>query len=117
MYEYKATPLKVIDGDTIDLLIDLGFSVHVKERVRLWGIDTPETRTRDKKEKKAGLAAKKYVLDWIAKHPSFTIRTHKDGRGKFGRMLAEIFEDGKTLSLNDDMVALGYAKPYFGGKK
>lgn len=114
MYEYKATVIKVIDGDTADFLIQLGFNITIKERCRFFGIDTPETRTRDKKEKAKGLAAKKFVKDTI-EGKEVMIKTVK--KGKFGRYLAEVFIEGHVMSLNKILVKLGHAKEYFGGRR
>ena len=90
MYEYKCRIDRVIDGDTVDVDIDLGFGVWLrKERVRMYGIDTPESRTRDLEEKKYGLAAKAFVLAFLPVDSEQTLRTRKDGKGKFGRILGE----------------------------
>ena len=90
MYEYKCKIRKVVDGDTVDVDIDLGFGVWLrKQRVRLVGIDTPESRTRDLEEKKYGLAAKEFLTKWVTSG-GLTIKTTKDQRGKFGRILGEL---------------------------
>lgn len=89
MYEYDAWVMRVIDGDTVELEVELGFHVKITEKFRLLGIDTPESRTKDLAEKKHGLEATKFVEDAILDRP-ITIRTHKDKRGKYGRYLAEI---------------------------
>ena len=90
MYEYRCRIDRVIDGDTVDVDIDLGFGVWLrKERVRMYGIDTPESRTRDLEEKKYGLAAKAFVLAFLPVDSMQTLRTRKDGKGKFGRILGE----------------------------
>ena len=87
MFEYKCKLIKVVDGDTIDIDIDLGFGVWLRnQRVRLYGIDTPESRTRDLEEKKYGLAAKDFLVKWTS-GGELKIKTHKDERGKFGRIL------------------------------
>lgn len=117
MYTYACTVLRVVDGDTLDLMIDLGFSIHIKQRVRLYGINCPETRTRDKKEKAAGLAAKSFVLEWLRKTPEITVRTHKDKKGKFGRILADICGPEGTATLNTKLVITGHAVVYLGGKR
>ena len=89
---------KVVDGDTIDVIIDLGFDIMYKSRVRLFGIDTPESRTRDKVEKKYGLLSKKFLQDHLKKG-KIVIKTHKDSEtGKFGRILGEIFVDGININ-------------------
>lgn len=115
MYTYKAKVLKVIDGDTIDVQIDLGFNIFIKERIRLFGINTPETRTKNLEEKKKGLEAKKFVQDEIG-NKEITVEIFK--QGKFGRYLANIYY-GKDffLNLNDELINLGMAVSYFGGKR
>ena len=91
MYEYKCKVVRVVDGDTVDVDIDLGFGVWLrKQRVRLVGIDTPESRTKDLEEKKYGLAAKEFLTKWITSG-GLTIKTTKDARGKFGRILGELW--------------------------
>ena len=119
MNEYKAKVIKVVDGDTIDVDIDLGFSVILsKQRIRLVGIDTPESRTRDKVEKKYGLLAKKYLVNFIeAEDYQITLETAKgSGRGKFGRILGKIInKDGQCA--NEMMCDIGHAMPYFGQSK
>lgn len=117
LYTYRCTVARVVDGDTIDLNIDLGFNVWIKERVRLYGIDTPETRTRDLIEKAAGFKAKQYVEDWVKDPAGLAVRTHKDKRGKYGRTLGEIHRIGWVKTLNQELVDLGLAKVYFGGKR
>ena len=92
MYEYKAKLLRIVDGDTVDVLIDVGFSTFKKERVRLYGINTPECRTRNLEEKKRGLAAKDRLEEIIASFgENFLIKTQIDKKGKYGRILGEIF--------------------------
>ena len=112
LYCYSAKVLSVYDGDTCTLLIDIGFSIHIKEKVRFLGLDCPEIRTRDKEEKKKGLLVKQFVKDLI-EGKEVIIKTTK--RGKFGRYLVEIFINGK--SLNKMLINKKYAKPYFGGKR
>ena len=114
MYEYSATLIKIVDGDTVDVLIDLGFNTTKKERVRLLGIDTPESATKDLAEKKLGLEAKEYIIQWFTKNTPFRLQTTKDD--KYGRILG-VFTglDGKTL--NDILVQNGYAWAYDGGTK
>ena len=87
MYEYRATVDRVVDGDTIDFTIDLGFDIKIKERCRLYGVDTPEVRTRNKAEKKRGLAAKARVLELLPEGSKCIIQTRYDRRGKYGRVL------------------------------
>ena len=90
MHEYNCTIKRVVDGDTVDVDIDLGFGIWVhNERVRLYGIDTPESRTRDLEEKKAGLFAKDVVLHYLPEGSKQVLRTHKDKVGKYGRVLGE----------------------------
>jgi len=115
MYNYKAHVDRVVDGDTIDVTLDLGFDVHIKQRLRLFGVDTPETRTRNLKEKKAGLKSKKYVIDAIADKD---IQITTEEKGKFGRYLAMIYygTDFKQ-NLNRELVDKGLATEYFGEKK
>ena len=92
MYEYKAKLIKVVDGDTVDAMIDCGFSVFRKERIRLKGINAPESRTRDKEEKKRGLAAKARLKELIKEGKNeFTVKTSIDKKGKYGRLLGELF--------------------------
>lgn len=108
MYEYKALVTRVVDGDTIDAEIDLGFGMYSRQRLRLYGINTPETRTRDLEEKEAGLEAKKVVTDTIL-GKRVTIRTEK--AGKFGRYLVEVILENGT-NLNNYLVENGYAVEY-----
>ena len=119
MYQYKAKITRIVDGDTVDCDIDLGFKVILaKQRIRLYGIDTPESRTRDKVEKKYGLLAKKYLVDFIeAEDYQITLETAKgSGRGKFGRILGKIInKDGQCA--NEMMCDIGHAMPYFGQSK
>ncbi len=119
-YEYKAKITNVVDGDTLDLLIDVGFNIFLKERVRLYGINTPETRTRDKEEKKAGLEAKEYVAKLALRvlYQGITIKTLKEG--KYGRYLVMIYYyDGEQVKrcLNQDLIDKGFAEEYYGGKR
>ena len=118
MFQYKAIITRVIDGDTVDCNIDLGFSVILfKQRIRLFGIDTPESRTRDKVEKKYGLLAKQYLKDFIsAAGNTVQIETSKEKRGKFGRILGKLVNE-KGECVNDIMCEIGHAAPYFGQSK
>ena len=116
---YGATVIGVVDGDTVDLMVDLGFSVHHKIRVRLYGINTPESRTKDLKEKELGLKAKKFVEDWITNHKWVFVNTIPDKNDKYGRVLARIYssdkiDDPRTACLNIDMIQSGNAREYFG---
>ena len=122
MYNYKISPLRVIDGDTIDAEIDLGFDVKIKKRIRFMGINTPESRTRDLEEKARSLAAKDRVKQLLDGCKNITLNSH--GVGKFGRCLGEIMldmVDGQeklTLeSLNELLIKEGHAKEYHGGKR
>ena len=122
MYEYRATLLKIVDGDTVDVDIDLGFGVVLSnQRIRLYGIDTPESRTRDLEEKKCGKLAAKYIEDHIKVSSTFTLRTHLDGKGKYGRILGELIcyvpEFDREMSLNDAMILKKLAVKYFGQSK
>ena len=116
MYEYKAIVTRVIDGDTIDVDIQLGFYVILsKQRVRLYGIDTPESRTRDKEEKIRGLLSKDYLKDNC--YVGSTIKLKSKEKGKFGRILGVIYKDGDSISMNQRMIEEGFAVPYTGGNK
>lgn len=116
MYEYQCRILRVIDGDTVDIDIDLGFGVWMhRERVRLYGIDTPESRTRDLEEKKFGLLAKAYVRDHLPVGSIQTLITIKDGKGKFGRILGK-FKVGNEI-LNEKMIKDYQAVEYNGQSK
>ena len=116
MYEYRVKKIvKVVDGDTIDIEIDLGFSLTKKERCRVAGIDTPECRTRNKEEKQYGQAAKVYMTGLLKNAKELKVRTEKDG--KYGRMLGWFYADDNELSLNEQMVVDGYAWSYDGGTK
>ena len=115
MYEYHVKKIcRIIDGDTIDVDIDLGFSLTKKERIRLAGIDTPETRTKDYEEKKLGVDAKEYLAMRMDACENLIVKTEKDG--KYGRMLGWLLDDDNR-SLKRDMVDLGYAWTYSGGTK
>lgn len=116
---YGATVLNVVDGDTIDLMIDLGFNIHHKIRVRLYGVNTPESRTKDAKEKELGLKAKEFTKDWLTNHKWVFVNTIPDKNDKYGRILARIFssedtESPSTACLNKDIIQAGLAREYFG---
>jgi micrococcal nuclease len=122
MYNYKISPLKVVDGDTIDAEIDLGFDIKVKKRVRFMGINAPESRTRNLEEKAKGLAAKDRVKQLLDGCENIQLKSH--GIGKFGRCLGEIMldmVDGQEkltlVSLNELLISEGHAIEYFGGKR
>ena len=115
MYEYKCKMVKVVDGDTIDVDIDLGFGVWMRnQRIRMHGIDTPESRTRDLEEKKYGLAAKEFLTKWT-NAGGLTLKTHKDDRGKFGRILGEIW--CFDTNVNEKMIEEHHAVRYMGQSK
>ena len=121
-YIYKAKLERVIDGDTVDALIDLGFDTWVKKRIRYKGIDTWESRTKDLDEKKLGLAAKdrnKELLESVSSKPGyFRLKSH--GVGKYGRVLGEIFVkdiEGIEYNVNQTLINEGHAYEYEGGKK
>ena len=116
MYEYKCKLVKVVDGDTIDVDIDLGFGVWMRnQRIRLYGIDTPESRTSDKVEKVYGNAAKDFLVKWTDAG-DLTLKTFKDGKGKFGRILGEIWFGG-TYNINQILVDNHHAVRYHGQSK
>ena len=125
MYEYRATIIKVVDGDTVDVDIDLGFGIIMKdERVRIMGIDTPESRTRDKVEKKFGLAAKTRLKELLGKTCTLKTQINKDGedmKGKFGRILGDFsVYDAVTDSyknVTEIMIAEHHAVKYQGQAK
>jgi micrococcal nuclease len=119
MYEYRVKQvLKVVDGDTIDVIIDLGFDVSFTSRVRLAGIDTPESRTTDAREKILGLEVKEYLKKALDGATDIVIRTEKvDSSEKYGRILGWLFINRQTDSLNMELVNKGYAWAYDGGTK
>ena len=115
MYEYYAELRRVVDGDTVDVTIDCGFKMHIKERVRLKGINTPECRTRDLEEKAKGLAAKARLIELLENMDNkFILVSH--GVGKFGRCLGDI-RNVNNQSINKQLIAEGHGKAYFGGKR
>ena len=122
-YNFRVVSIdKVLDGDTIDVTIDLGFDLYKKERVRVAGVDTPEKRTRDLEEKALGLDAtywlKKKLEDTISGDDELTIRTELvGGMGKYGRLLGWLYIGEDTVSLNEQMIDEGYAWEYDGGTK
>ena len=122
MYTYKIKLDRVVDGDTIDAEIDLGFDIKVKKRVRFMGINAPESRTKDLEEKARGLAAKDRVKQLLEGCENITLKSH--GVGKFGRCLGEIMLDMidgnqklTLVSLNELLIKEGHAKEYHGGKR
>ena len=120
--EYQCELIRVVDGDTIDCYIDLGFNIRIKNRVRYMGIDTWESRTRDLDEKKKGLAAKarnKELLEKVSSKSGY-FRLKSFGVGKYGRVLGEIYvqdKDGKQYNINQTLINEGHAYVYDGGKK
>lgn len=120
MYEYRCTVIKIVDGDTVDVDIDLGFGVWMRnERVRLYGIDTPESRTRDLTEKKYGLLAKEFLKKMLDDEGGIILKTNKDAEGKFGRILGSFWRTTNYAdkSINDYMVEKHHAVRYYGQSK
>jgi micrococcal nuclease len=119
MFEYYIKQVtKVVDGDTIDVVIDLGFDISFTTRVRLAGIDTPESRTKDLAEKALGLESKKYLADRLKDVKSIVIKTEKiNSTEKFGRVLGWLYVDGNLDSVNSEMIDKGYAWKYLGDTK
>ena len=116
MYEYRAKVTRIIDGDTIDVDVDLGFDVWLKNRVRMYGIDTPESRTRDKEEKYRGLLSKEYLKDSLKGSKEVVLKTKKgEETGQVGRILAEVWING--VNINKKMISEGYAVAYHGQSK
>ncbi len=116
-FGYSCKLDRVVDGDTCDALIDLGFNTYVKKRIRFYGVDTWESRTRNLEEKKKGLAAKAYVEDLLknSDNGKFSIISH--GVGKYGRVLGEVFVKGYDTSVNQLLMENGHAYQYHGEKK
>mgnify|MGYP003321987900 FL=1 len=114
-FTYKAEVTRVVDGDTIDVELDLGFSILMRARVRLLGIDTPESRTRDLEEKKFGLAAKDYLKHWIEEQKYVMIESTE--KGKFGRVLGNVWNPECTVCVNTKMIEDHHAVPYTGQSK
>lgn len=116
-FSYRVSKvIKIIDGDTIDVMLDLGFDIMYKSRVRLFGIDTPESRTRDVIEKEYGMMSKKYLTNKLKSAKKISIKTYKgEETGKFGRILGEIFCDGENI--NKKMCDQGHAVAYYGQSK
>jgi micrococcal nuclease len=119
MYQYYVRDVKkVVDGDTIDVVIDLGFNILFEQRVRMAGIDTPESRTRDKFEKSLGIESKEYLKKHLKDAKSVVIKTEKmNSSEKYGRILGWVYINGDTVSLNDMMINDGYAWGYMGETK
>jgi micrococcal nuclease len=119
MYEYRVKKVTaIVDGDTIDVDIDLGFDISFYSRVRLAGIDTPESRTKDKTEKALGLEVKERLKKILNEAKSIVIKTEKpDSTEKYGRILGWLYIDGSDVSVNDSLIADGYAWGYMGETK
>ena len=119
MYEYKVSRLyRVVDGDTIEIDIDLGFDVAIHKMVRLAGIDTPESRTKDVYEKKLGLEAKEWLKTRLKDAENIRIKTEKpDSTEKFGRILGWLYTGNESVTINETMIQEGYAWSYLGEKK
>ena len=116
MFEYVVKEVnKVVDGETIDITIDLGFALTTKQRVRMNGVDTPESITKDAYEKTFGIEAKEFIQSWFLANKSVKVRTEKDD--KYGRILGHFYAEGDVESLNEKLVRLGYAWEYDGGTK
>lgn len=118
MYEYRCEVVRIIDGDTIRVDVDLGFGIWSRnETVRLYGIDTPESRTRDLEEKKYGLAAKQFLTNMLNDSGGIKLKSH--GKGKFGRILGELWRTTNYAdkSINEYMVEKHHAAPYHGQSK
>lgn len=119
MYTYRVKSInRIVDGDTIDVTIDLGFSININQRIRVAGIDSPEKRTRDAAEKVLGVDA----TEWMTKHledaSDLIIKTAVEGSlGKYGRVLGWLYTDDSEVSLNEKMIAEGFAWKYDGGTK
>ena len=116
-FGYSCKLDRVVDGDTCDALIDLGFDTYVKKRIRFYGVDTWESRTRNKEEKVKGLAAKAYVKDLLENSDEGKFSTISHGSGKYGRVLGELFVKGHEKSVNELLKENGHAYEYDGGKK
>jgi micrococcal nuclease len=119
LYTYRIKKVtKIVDGDTIDVEIDLGFNISYSQRVRLAGIDTPESRTKDKVEKELGLESKKKLSDLVSQANLIVIKTEKpNSTEKYGRVLGWLYLDGAEQSVNEALIATGYAWGYMGETK
>jgi micrococcal nuclease len=113
MFDYQVKINRVVDGDTVDVTVDLGFSIYHKARVRLMGIDTPESRTRNLAEKALGLASKARLKE-LLRGQKVRLECTKE-KGKFGRILGSLWIDDRNI--NDQLIEEGHARPYWGGKK
>ena len=118
MYEYKVKVIEVVDGDTVDVAIDLGFDIFTNKRIRLSGIDCPESRTTNLHEKKLGTEAKEYLKHLIGNASNVVVKTlATDTYEKYGRVLGQLYIDSSVISVNDILVSHGYAWSYDGGAK
>ena len=120
MYHYPCKIIKVVDGDTVDVDIDLGFGVWMKnQRIRMYGIDAPESRTSNQTEKVYGVASKRFLEGMCDDKNGLVLRTHKDKKGKFGRILGELWRttDYADQSINEYMIEKYHAVRYFGQSK
>ena len=118
MYEYKVRVVEVIDGDTIDAVIDLGFDIFTNKRLRLAGIDCPESRTTDLREKKLGTEAKVYLRELLGNATNVVVKTMAtDTYEKYGRVLGRVYIGSSPISVNEMMISKGYAWSYDGGAK
>lgn len=115
MYEYRAVVLKVIDGDTVDLDIDMGLNVHVHERIRLDGINTPESNSKVAEERTAAFAATEFLRALLT-DPKVMVKTKKDAKEKYGRYLG-VVTNAAGVNVNEALVAAGHAKLYSGGAR
>ncbi len=122
MYEYKIKSIEhIVDGDTFDCIVDLGFSILHKIRVRMYGINTPESRTRDLEEKARGLASKKRLTELLEEHKGNLVLATKE-KGKYGRYLGVVYAENAVegwdrLDINGTLIKGGFAVEYFGGKR
>jgi micrococcal nuclease len=117
MYQYKCKVLRVVDGDTVDVLVDLGFDIHVKQRVRMFGIDTPESRTRDLEEKKYGKLATEFLKSLMPVGEILFVSTALDNKGKFGRVLGTFYSTESEPSFNQQIVMSHIGVVYYGQSK
>lgn len=117
MFEYKINILRVVDGDTVDARVDLGFKVHHNIRIRIYGLNTPETRTRDLEEKKRGLAAKERLKEMVSDADKIILKSH--GVGKFGRCLGSLLMStgNEEFDVAEKLISEGHGTAYFGGKR
>ena len=120
MYEYNVKVTRVVDGDTVDAELDLGFDIIYRDRIRLMGIDTPESRTSNKREKILGNKSKEMLKALVKENKGYiTLETTKEGKGKFGRILGYLNTEKEfnSPSFNQMLINEGHARPYFGGSK